>query len=278
MLQETAKLPFDDVATDLPDHSRAEFFRILHETGISQNDVELVRLLKALQLYKVYYESIPTAVQAAAAEIDRLKQGIEQISKEARESLDAGAQLVRQVTLEAGKIHQEITGINSHVDDAIRVSIERLSDQMADCLTAGIEKSLAPLENRLAQLTGSNQGFDDAIARNIRATAALQKNTAIAHRLHFWTYLICNFAIACSLFFAAWFYLHRWYEAQIDAEREALVNQVEKNRGVLQELAKAHRTLELRQDPKHPNRGFLVMNDATGWQSPKKQGVLEFHK
>ena len=65
---------FKDLVADLPDQHQAEFFRNLHEAGISPNDVELARLLRALQLYKAYYESIPAAVRAAAAEIERLKE------------------------------------------------------------------------------------------------------------------------------------------------------------------------------------------------------------
>jgi|SRR6266516_441178 len=43
---------FKDLAADLPDQHQAEFFQNLHEAGISPNDVELARLLRALQLYK----------------------------------------------------------------------------------------------------------------------------------------------------------------------------------------------------------------------------------
>jgi len=38
--------------------TRLNSFRILHEAGIGPEDTELARLLRALQLYKVYYESI----------------------------------------------------------------------------------------------------------------------------------------------------------------------------------------------------------------------------
>lgn len=267
-----------DLVADLPGDHRAEFYRILHETGISPNDVELARLLKALQLYKAYYESIPAAVQAAAGEINRLKQEIDQLSIEIRGSLDAGTQLVGQVVLEAERVHDEITRINSQIDDSIRVSTEGLTSRMAEYLTAGLERSVVPLEQRLTQLAVSNQDFDDAIDRNIRAAAALEKSAAAAHRFHLWPYVICSLVIVCSLVLGSWFYLHRQYESQIEAERETLANRFEQNREVLLQLSKAHRTLELHQDPTHPNLGFLVMKDATGWQSAKNQGVLQFKK
>jgi hypothetical protein len=278
MSQESAKLPFDNVAADLPDNNRAEFYRILHETGISPNDIELARLLKALQLYKAYYESIPAAVRAAAGEIDRLKQDIEQLGREIRESLDAGTQLVGQVVLESQRVHGEISGINSQIDDAFRVSTEGLTSRMTKYLTAGLEKSVVPLEKRLTQLAVSNRDFDDAIDRNVRATAALEKSTAAARRFHVWTYTICGFAAVCSLVLGSWLHLHRQYEARIEAEQKTLVNQFEQNRAVLLQLSKAHRTLEFQQDPKRPNLGFLVMKDAAGWQSANNQGVIQFKK
>ncbi len=267
-----------DLAKELPDDSRAEYYRILHETGISPNDIELARLLMALQLYKVYYESIPAAVRAAAGEIDRLKHEIEQISKEFRGSLDAGTQLVGQVVLESERVHEEITGINSQIDDAMRIATEGLTSRMAELLTAGIEKSVVPLEKRLTQLAVSNQDFDGAIARNIKATAAIQKSTAAARRFHLRTYAVCSLAVVCSLVLSAWIYLDRQYEARIRAERETLVIQIEKNREVLHRLAKSQRVLELHQDPEHPNYGFLVMKDATGWQSKDNRGVIKFKK
>jgi len=97
---------FKDLLVDLPDQHRAEFFRNLHEAGISPNDVELARLLRALQLYKSYYETIPASVQKAAAEIERLKQEIERFSSDARDSSEAGAQLACQVTEEAERVRQ----------------------------------------------------------------------------------------------------------------------------------------------------------------------------
>src|SRR5213083_3109885 len=103
---------FKDLLVDLTDQHRAEFFRNLHEAGISPNDVELARLLRALQLYKAYYETIPGAVQKAASEIERLKREIERLSSDARDSSEAGAQLAGQVTEEADRVRHDLTQIH----------------------------------------------------------------------------------------------------------------------------------------------------------------------
>jgi hypothetical protein len=149
---------------------------------------------------------------------------------------------------------------------------------MAEQLTTGIEKKvLAPLQSRLDNLAGSNKAFDDAIARNNKATAALQKSTAEARRFHSWTYILCCLLVICISVSSAFFFLHSWYEGRIEAECEALAKQSEKNRAVLLQLSKSRRSLELLQDPGHPNRKLLIMKNASGWQSANKSGVIEFN-
>src|SRR6266496_5668996 len=169
---EAQRTLFDDLVAILPGHHRAEFFRNLHEAGISRNDVELAHLLRALQLYKSYYETIPGAVQKAAAEIERLKQEIERLSSDARDSSEAGAQLAGQVTEEAERVRQDLTQIHQHVEEAMRQSAQSLSSRMAELLTANNEKTvLQPLCSRLGELAKSTCAFDDAIKRNNNAAA-----------------------------------------------------------------------------------------------------------
>ncbi len=72
MSQETQQSPYEKLAEGLPADQKAEYFKTLHEIGISPEDIELARLLKALQLYKAYYESIPKAVTDSADKIDKL--------------------------------------------------------------------------------------------------------------------------------------------------------------------------------------------------------------
>ena len=164
---------FNDLVADLPDQHKAEFFQNLHEAGISPNDVELARLLRSLQLYKAYYESIPAAVQAAAAEIERLKQEIDRLSADARRSSEASANCAGQVIQEAEHVRQDLTKIHEQVEEATRGGAERVAGRMADLLSVSLETALQPLETRLAELAGSNGAFDDAIARSDQAAAAL---------------------------------------------------------------------------------------------------------
>ena len=60
---------FERLAEGFSPEQRSEFFQVLHETDITAHDVELARLLRVLQLYKAYYESIPSAVVLLAIDI-----------------------------------------------------------------------------------------------------------------------------------------------------------------------------------------------------------------
>src|SRR5262245_18287923 len=110
----------DELVADLPDHQKAEFFHNLYKAGISPNDDELARLLRSLQLYKAYYESIPANIQTAAAEIERLKQEIDRLGADARRSAETSANVARQVIQEAEHFRQELAKIHEHVEEVTR--------------------------------------------------------------------------------------------------------------------------------------------------------------
>src|SRR5262245_52099158 len=89
---------FDQLAEGLSPERRSEFFQALHEAGITADrDMELARLLRVLQLYKAYYESIPAAVEKGAAEIARLKQEIASLSASVSQQAAGISELAQDV-------------------------------------------------------------------------------------------------------------------------------------------------------------------------------------
>jgi hypothetical protein len=277
MSLETQQLPFKELAAGLPAQHQAEFFRTLHEAGISPNDVELARLLRALQLYKSYYESIPAAVEKAAAGIERIKGEVESFSRDAHQSSETSAQLAGQVIQETERVRKDLVQIQEQIDKGMVQSSESIASRMAGLLSAGIEKTvLLPLQTRLAELAGSGKEFGDAIAQSNKAVALLRDNVRVIRRSYLWTYGLSGLLIICTLFSGSWICLHYWYADQIEQERAASIGYMEKNRTVLLQLAKSHRMLELIQSPDRPNRKLLIMKDASGWQSAGKCGVIEF--
>ncbi len=261
---------FQNIAAELPEPHRAEFFRALHESGISPNDVELAKLLRVLQLYKSYYESIPELVKKAAAEIER-------VTKEARDCTDAASLLSGHVLAESTKFRQEMAKIKDTLEAALKQATEDLVNRTAHLLEASVEASIVlPLENRLRDLAASNQGFSEAIAQSKQATEALGKNIALTRRVYIGIYALAGLGIAVFLTIGSWIYLSGWYTDRVEQERAALVWEIGQNRDVLLELAKSHRTLQLSQSSNHPERKLLVMKDALGWQSAGNSGVIEF--
>lgn len=261
---------FIEIAAELPDRHQAEFFRNLHEAGIGPNDVELAKLLRVLQLYKKYYESIPEAVRKAAAEMER-------ITKQTRGCADAAALLAGQMLQESIQFRQEVSKIRETIGEALAESTEALVQQTAQSLESAIEKNvLLPLKDRLHDLAQSNLGFEEAIARSDAAAKALCRNADLTRRVHLGTYILASLTAVVLAVMISWFYLNQAYMEQFDKERAALVQQTSQNRTVLLELAKSHRTLHLVQDPQRPERKQLVMKDASAWQSSDGHGVLEF--
>jgi hypothetical protein len=279
MSAETPQQPFTELAADLPESHRTEYFRILHESGIRREDSELAHLLRALQIYKAYYESIPSAVKQAADKIEALKLEIEKIDAGARANLDVTAKLAGQVIQESEKVSKDLTQINKHIEAALNQSASNLAALMYEQLSNGIEQRvLLPLQNRLIELSGSNQCFVDAITRNNKAAAALEKSTAEARRFHIRTYMVASLIVVCALTVGSWLFLKQRYESRFDQECSDLARRFEKNRVVMAQLARSRRTIELVEDPERPNRKLLIMKNATAWQSPDKHGVIEFNE
>ncbi len=276
---EVQQLTFSDLAADLSDQCKAEFYKTLHEAGIGPKDTELARLLRALQLYKGYYESIPLAIEKAAGRIERVKQEIKTLSAEARKNSEAGIELSRTVIEKAEKFTEELAGIDVRVEAALDQSAGELAVHISALLNAAVdEKILEPIGQRLTELADSNKAFGDVIAQNKKASEMLCRSIVLARRAHFGAYILSGLLIIAALVSGSWFYLRWWYGSQVEEVRTSLVSQADRNRALLLELSKSNRTLQLLDDPDHPHRKLLVLKDPSGWQSSRKYGVIEFQE
>ncbi len=270
---------FQALAERLPLEHQAEYYKFLHEAGIGEHEVELARLLQILQLYKAYYESIPTAVQEAAARVERIKDDLGKLSAGAHLQVEAVSKLAERTVTESHNVQEQLTEIHAQVEAAVRQSAEILASQMAELLRNRIQDTvLRPVQERLTQLAASNEALDEAIARTEGATVAISKQVSLARRIHIGGYALASLLIAAALSLISWVTIHHTYTTRIEKERAALVQQIDKNREVLLKLARSQRTLELRQDPKRPRVSYLVMRDASGWESAQHHGVIEFNE
>jgi hypothetical protein len=268
---------FDRLAVGLSPGQRSEFFQVLHEAGITAHDVELAQLLRALQLYKAYYESIPLAVQAAIGEMSRLKQEVATLSAAATQQAASVSRIADEILVEAQQFRGHLEGIHLHLEAAIQKSAEALATQMAGMLQARIgETVLTPLQQQLTDLLAANDALDQAIEKGKAAAAGMQKHAHVARQIHLGGYAVASLVIVSVLVAGSWLFIRSSYAHQLQRERVALVHDNEKNRQVLLKLAESGRTLELRQDPKRPQVYYLVMKAASGWESTQHHGVIEF--
>jgi hypothetical protein len=270
---------FDRLAEGLSPEQRLEFFQALHVADITAHDVELARLLRVLQIYKAYYESIPSAVQEVVADVRRLKQEIAALSAAATLQGASVSTIAGEVLAEAQHFQGQLAGIHLHMEAAVQKSAENLATQMAGLLRTRVHETvLTPLQQQLTDLVVANQALDQAIEKSKAAAAGMQRHAAVARQIHLGGYALASLVIAIVLAAGSWLCIRSSYSRQMQRERLALIRDSEKNRQVLLKLAESGRTLELRQDPKRPRVYYLVMKEASGWESSQHHGVIEFRQ
>ncbi len=270
---------FDRLAEGLSAEQRSEFFQTLHEAGITAHDLELARLLRVLQLYKAYYESIPLAVQTAADDISRVKQEIAVLSCATTQQAAVVSKIAGEVLAETQRFQGKLAEIHLHVEGAIQKSAQTLATRMAALLHSRIDETvLAPLHQQRTDLVAANQALNQAIEKSKTATAGMQKHAIVARQIHLGGYALASLVIAIVLAAGSWLFIRNSYAQQMQRERLAVVRDNEKNRHVLLKLAESGRTLELRPDPKRPRVNYVVMKDAFGWESTQHHGVIEFRE
>ncbi len=133
---------FNLLAEGMTAEQRSEFFQSLHQANILGHDAELAKLLRALQLYKGYYDSIPIAVQAAADRIERIRQEVFALSDRTGQNAQTVSNLAEQLILDAAKFHQALTGVHTSVEKVIQESAGSLASQIGDRVRVWIEDTM----------------------------------------------------------------------------------------------------------------------------------------
>lgn len=201
---------FNLLAEGLTAEQRSEFFQSLHQANILGHDAELAKLLRALQLYKGYYDSIPIAVQAAADRIERIRQEVFALSDRTGQNAQTVSNLAEQLILDAGKIHQALTSVHTSVEKVIQESAGHLASQIGDRVRVWIEGTMLPdLRERLLQIASASVALNDAAARSKDAASALRQEVRLAKRIHIGAYALAAVIIAAGLTLGSWLRIHR---------------------------------------------------------------------
>ena len=247
---------FEELVKDLNDEKKAEFFEVLHESGISRNDLELAKLLRVFHFYKSYYEEIPKSVQKAAVRIGRIRDEVEKMAD--------------RVAGDVGDLNKSISNIYS--------SVSETADKASRRILNNIEKTLEPLSDavkralpsQIADIEESTKAFKKVVKTNRLAAAEIQKNTKYMQWRHYRAFTLAVFFVILGL----WAFTHYKYEQRFKEQCAVIAGQYGEHRDILLTLAKSNRRLELTTSP--DGTSLLVMNNAKAWVSTNKQGVIEF--
>ena len=258
---------FKVVINDLSPEQVNQFRDTLEELHLSKDDSEIFQLIRALQIYKVYYETIPERIEQAAA-------AAEEISSKTATELESAAGYFEAIS---GTAHTAIEKFGSDIADRIRVSFNTIDDQihkkgneLSDTLKEKIygecENSLTPAMNELKK---AGTVITETVKKSHNATIKLEKSVNLAKWTHYG-------AISAAVFFsilAMWFFFHFRYSTRLSEERVFLANEIGMNQAVLIELSKAGKRIEL----SGKKRNLISIQDAEGWTSTTGEGVIQFH-
>lgn len=172
---------------------QVEFMKVASEVGISSGDLEIAKLLLALQIYKAYYADIPRQIRKvhedALTEIHRVRDEVEFISNQA----SSHAVKIGQWAEEIQKALQESAPKNIAVQVHKRLTVETLE------LFSGTLQALGAASRRIESATGA---MDKA---GHRAAVCIDHWEAVSLR-RVWASAFCFCFVASLILLAAtWF-------------------------------------------------------------------------
>ena len=118
---------FDQLTARLSPEQRSEFFQALHEAGIAAHDVELAQLLRALQLYKAFYEEIPSRLHDALTEAHVLADDIKTLLDSFLKRLDTAVTHVGQTTQLASDTLNQLQALDRMLAAAVEESTTEIT-------------------------------------------------------------------------------------------------------------------------------------------------------
>lgn len=258
-MAEAANNSFDPLVKGLSVEQRLEFFRVLHTAGVTRQDVELAQLLRALQLYKAFYDEIPDRVCQAVKEADALHQTFKSLHESAALRLErALSQLERNNT-----VALTITNEFREAKTVIAAATQKSTIDIAQTLEATLKKSLSsglltPFENFVNDIK-------DRCGRTAIEANHISLQLKHARRIHIGGYALTAMALTLILTGIIWFNAARHYAGR----EEQLIQQIDQNRLVLSELARKGASLKVERSRKDANKLYLIVRHATAWTADR---------
>jgi hypothetical protein len=259
-----ASSAFDELGRNLTPEDRAELFQVLYEADFGPDDRVLAKLLRALQIYKAFYEQIPSSVQRAIGEADTFITGTKDL-------LDSFGAKLERTTTQLGHTAQLASDTLNQLqafDRMLMAAIEESTTEITKLLDSALRKALstallAPFEDSLREIQERCTST---------ATQARQMTTELklARRIHIGGYALTIVLCALALTVLSWTSISRHY-----AQREVeVLSTLDQNRQILSELARRGNDFELRRDPADGHKLYLVVKRAKAW-TKEKRAVVE---
>jgi len=255
----TTPTAFDEVGRNLSPQDCAELFQVLHEAGIGPEDRDLAKLFRALQIYKSFYEEIPSRVSEALEQADILGVRIKSLHESMATCMDrALAQLARNT-----EAHSRISDQFRETETLFAGAVEKSAAEVVLSLEAVLRKSLST--GLLEPFEISLHDIRDQCVHTAGQAKRMTSELKLARRIHIGAYGLAAVVISMTLVLASWFVAARHY-SRCEAE---LLQRIDQNRQVLSELARKGAVLEVRRDPADSQTLYLLLKRAKTWTTDK---------
>jgi hypothetical protein len=255
---------FDRLTAGLSPEQRSEFFQALHEAGITPHDAELARLLRALQLYKAFYEEIPSRIHDALTEAHVLADDIKTLLDSFLKRLDTAVTQVGQTTQLASDTLNQLQAL----DRMLAAAIEESTTEITKSLDSALRKALSTA--LLAPFEDSVRDIHESCTATADQARQMTTELKLARRIHIGGYALATALCGLTLTVLSWVCISRYY-----AQREIeLMRTLDQNRQILSELAHRGNDFELYRDPADGHKLYLVVNRAKAW-TKEKRAVIE---
>lgn len=244
------------------DIQKAEILMNMHDIGISERDFELFQLLRTFHILKSYIETLPESVKEAVDAIKKSETSIEGITD--------------TFNISASSFQSMVSALKTHVAESGKKAMACVTDEMnqyADNLKASLKDAMNEALP-LSDLKEAGKTFSTVVAENRQISQTLRENAASGRRLQ---YKAIGLAVVFAVL-ASWSFFYFWYKSMLESERltaaNAAIQQVERNRDILDELSRVNRTMEFLYGEK--GEKLLAISDASCYTSIKNSGVIQF--
>ena len=235
---EEEEILFEKVTMMFSKESMDSLYKVMADTGISKKNIELWKILVALELYKGYYETIPGDIREVRNDLFKIVQGnkndLLKITNEIKSEFQKTEATIKRLVKQAEQ--SSATGnaaLNQFTEKAEKV-VTTVSDKLEERLYKALPLSDFKEAGKVLSTAGENiKGVDAKLQRSIK-TLRWRHYGAIA-------------GIAVAIILGSWiataFYYKSQYEIKLAEARIVMAEKMESDNNALIELSKSNKKI-----------------------------------